>query len=274
MTDILFKKQLKLVVAAALLQLSVESLTAYCAMVTSDWTPDRKQHPPLPDVILDNVTQRKWGMQLTEYVIVTTIVVNLINVAMKRNGLVILRRGFYLCAITVLYKAPLMLSTNLPVSATDMDCPPPMLTLTRRVASAIHYLIGGGMTINSVHCCGDYIFSGHTAHISMLMLIFIHNTRNRLIPFVSIFVSFVGYLSILLAHEHYTVDVLLALLVTSQTYFAFHVMNKIDNPPFMRKVLFPFYDYFEGNKSTNDELDQSLFEFVKFKLRHHEKITC
>ncbi|MEQ2174236.1 sphingomyelin synthase [Goodea atripinnis] len=78
-------------------------------------------------------------------------------------------------------------------------------------------IAGGGLSITGSHTmCGDYLYSGHTV---MLTLTFLFIKECKLLS-----LSAFGIFCILLAHDHYTVDVVVAYFITTRLFWWYHTM--------------------------------------------------
>lgn len=125
------------------------------------------------------------------------------------------------------------------------------------VYRAVMLLCGGGLSVTgSHHLCGDYLFSGHTV-ILVIMYMFIHEYTPRrfwLLHWVSWILAVVGIICILLAHDHYTIDIVVAYLIATRLFWTYHTMastlslKTATKANFLSGVWwFPIFKYFEGN---------------------------
>lgn len=157
-----------------------------------------------------------------------------------------------------------MYVTVLPVASKTYFCSPKAnntspLLITKRVLQLIS---GFGLSINGKHTyCGDYIYSGHTVVLVLSYLIikectypfhaifimlstFKHaicawemyrkingNLQNvdsprrcQPIHWLAGIAVLVGVIMVLLAHGHYTVDVLIAYYVTTRLWYIYHTL--------------------------------------------------
>lgn len=85
-------------------------------------------------------------------------------------------------------------------------------------------LKGMGMSINSAAMCGDYIFSGHTLNAVVLTLTFLEYTPSTwlLIHWLYKLLCLSVMVLLIYAHDHYTVDVILAWFITYQSFSFYH----------------------------------------------------
>lgn len=149
-----------------------------------------------------------------------------------------------------------MFVTAMPISSKTYYCSPKAnhtspLIVTKRVLQLIS---GFGLSINGKHTyCGDYIYSGHTVMLVLNYLIikeceFVRrNTlkmsffRNKIsysifidspkrcqpINWLAGLIASTGVIMVLLAHSHYTVDVLIAYYITTRLWYIYHTMANV-----------------------------------------------
>ncbi|XP_019644566.1 PREDICTED: phosphatidylcholine:ceramide cholinephosphotransferase 1-like [Branchiostoma belcheri] len=92
---------------------------------------------------------------------------------------------------------------------------------------AMTMMFGLGLSITgSHHLCGDYLFSGHTVILTILYL-FIREYSPRgwfILHWCTWLVSCIGIFCILLAHDHYTIDVVVAYYITTRLFWIYHTL--------------------------------------------------
>ncbi|XP_032511854.2 phosphatidylcholine:ceramide cholinephosphotransferase 2-like isoform X1 [Danaus plexippus] len=189
--------------------------------------PDRNTTPPLNDIILDNVTAQDWGLAVSEYLIMISTTVAMIVVVFHKHRFIVARRLFFIIGLLYLYRSVTMFVTVLPVSSKTYFCSPksnsttPLLVIKR-----MFYLISGfGLSINGKHTyCGDYIYSGHTMVLVLSYLIVAEYSPKKLWPvhWAMWGSAVLGVSFVLLAHGHYTVDVVIAYYITTRLFWTFH----------------------------------------------------
>lgn len=84
-----------------------------------------------------------------------------------------------------------------------------------------------GLSINGQHVyCGDYIYSGHTVILTVSSLLIQEYTPRKWRPlhWLSWLVTCLGVVFVMVAHGHYTVDVLIAYYVTTRVFWMYHTM--------------------------------------------------
>lgn len=189
--------------------------------------PDRNTTAPLTDIILDNIAARDWGLAVSEYLIMISTTVAMLVVVFHKHRFIVARRLFLIIGLLYLYRSVTMFVTVVPVSSKTYYCSPksnnttPLLVLKR-----MFYLISGfGLSINGKHTyCGDYIYSGHTMVLVLSYLIVAEYSPRKLWPmhWAMWGSALLGVSFVLLAHGHYTVDVVIAYYVTTRLFWTFH----------------------------------------------------
>lgn len=189
--------------------------------------PDRNTTPPLTDIVLDNVTARDWGLSVSEYLIMVSTTVAMLVVVFHKHRFIVSRRLFFIIGLLYLYRSVTMFVTVVPVSSTTYYCSPksngttPLLVIRR-----MFYLISGfGLSINGKHTyCGDYIYSGHTMVLVLSYLIVAEYSPRKLWPvhWAMWGSALLGVGFVLVAHGHYTVDVVIAYYITTRLFWTFH----------------------------------------------------
>ncbi|XP_033229824.1 phosphatidylcholine:ceramide cholinephosphotransferase 2-like isoform X2 [Belonocnema kinseyi] len=232
--------------------------TASLAMV-HERVPDRNIYEPLPDVFLDNVTAQDWALNVSEVMIMIASNSAMILIIFHKHRFIVVRRIFLLLGLLYLMRSITMYVTVLPVASKTYFCSPKAnntspLLVTKRVFQLIS---GFGLSINGKHTyCGDYIYSGHTVIHVLSYLIINEYSPKRCLPlhWLTGMMAFTGVIMVLVAHGHYTVDVLIAYYVTTRLWYIYHTLANNNylkqNGPnnfFARLWWFPLFKYFEKN---------------------------
>lgn len=232
--------------------------TASLAMV-HERVPDRNTYGPLPDVFLDNVTAQDWALNVSEIMIMIASNSAMILIMFHKHRFIVMRRIFLLLGLLYLMRSITMYVTVLPVASKTYYCSPKANnTSPLLVAKRVLQLISGfGLSINGKHTyCGDYIYSGHTViHVLSYLIISEYSPKRcLLLHWLSGLMAFVGVIMVLVAHGHYTVDILIAYYVTTRLWYIYHTLaNNIylkqhsANNFLTRLWWFPIFKYFEKN---------------------------
>lgn len=152
-----------------------------------------------------------------------------------------------------------MYVTVLPIASKTYVCSPKANYTSASLITlrALRLFSGMGLSINGQHVyCGDYIYSGHTVILTIVYLTILEYTPRKwyLLHWASFLVSSLGVVFVMVAHGHYTVDVLIAYYVTTRIWWIYHTMAnntflKQRGPSnfFVRLWWYRTFLYFESN---------------------------
>nr|CAD7432399.1 unnamed protein product [Timema monikensis] len=230
------KEKWKTFIAFLILVVNFILTTASLSLV-HERVPDREKYAPLPDIVLDNVNAMDWALDVSEILIMIATFSSLVVLIFHKHRFIVMRRVFLLLSLLYLMRSITMYVTVLPVASKTYYCSPKLnSTSTLVVVKRVWQLISGfGLSINGQHTyCGDYIYSGHTVILVLSYLIISEcehlkiniNSPRRCFPFhwASWCLSTTGVIMVLIAHGHYTVDILIAYYVTTTLFWAYHTM--------------------------------------------------
>ncbi|XP_033362316.1 phosphatidylcholine:ceramide cholinephosphotransferase 2-like isoform X1 [Bombus vosnesenskii] len=232
--------------------------TASLAMV-HERVPDRNTYGPLPDVVLDNVAAQDWALNVSEVLIMIMSNSAMVFIIFHKHRFIVVRRIFLLMGLLYMMRSITMYVTVLPVASKTYFCSPkanntsPLLVIKR----VLQLISGFGLSINGKHTyCGDYIYSGHTVVLVLSYLIIKEYSPRRCQPihWLAGITVFVGVIMVLVAHGHYTVDVLIAYYVTTRLWYIYHTLannshlKQYEPNNFLARLWwFPIFKYFEKN---------------------------
>ena len=147
-----------------------------------------------------------------------------------------------------------MFLTTIPIPHSAIECKgitasTPFEYLQRTVDVYLH----GGLYLNGVKICGDYMFSGHTSGMTLLCLFICQYLPERFKFFkvIIIICNGAGVFFIICAREHYSVDILIALVICTLCFNYYHAL--VD----ARKTsswVYPTYPYAEEFREPNTSL--------------------
>ncbi|XP_011341853.2 phosphatidylcholine:ceramide cholinephosphotransferase 2 isoform X4 [Ooceraea biroi] len=232
--------------------------TASLAMV-HERVPDRNTYGPLPDVVLDNVAAQDWALNVSEVLIMIMSNSAMVFIIFHKHRFIVVRRIFLLMGLLYMMRSITMYVTVVPIASKTYYCSPKAnntspLLVTKRVLQLIS---GFGLSINGKHTyCGDYIYSGHTVVLVLSYLIIKEYSPRRCQPihWLAGLTVLVGVIMVLVAHGHYTVDVLIAYYVTTRLWYIYHTLANNShlkqhgpNNFLARLWWFPIFKYFEKN---------------------------
>jgi len=192
------------------------------------------ESPVLPDLILSRVPMVKRAGQWSEILLFTLFVVFTIVVLFHKHRFLVLRRVLAVTGICLVIRSFCVWATVLPRSLSSMECAPK----SRNGGEVLHRVfimyITSGLSIFGGHMCGNYFFSGHTCLMTIVHAAFYQYTPDlplfcplkRLISLLCVAIAVL----ILLAHNHYTLDILGAYYVASRVWMFYHFLAH--NPQF------------------------------------------
>lgn len=204
-------------------------LTTISLALVHERVPDRNKYGPLPDVFLDNVPAVDWALDVSEILIMIANASCLTVVFFHKYRMIVLRRLFFLLGILYMMRAVTMYVTAMPVASTTYICSPKLnhTDVGIIMMRAVRIFAGMGLSINGQHVfCGDYIYSGHTVILTIASLVIQEYTPRKWRPlhWFSWLVTLLGVVFVMIAHGHYTVDVLIAYYVTTRVFWMYHTM--------------------------------------------------
>jgi len=195
-------------------------------------------------------------MPTADVMLIIIVIFCFILVVAHRHRLVVLRRICLLMGLLYLMRAATIYITVLPVpDPVNMTCLPSLNSTAFKVvaARAFNFMLTGGLTLEGGgYLCGDYFFSGHTVILTMGALVIQEYTPKRWVwlhCFAWLY-SFTGMFFILMAHCHYTVDILLAYYITTNLFRTYHTIANVEKgkrrPALEHYIWFPMLRYFES----------------------------
>lgn len=162
---------------------------------------------------------------------------------------IVLRRLMFMLSLLYLLRSVTMFVTVMPTASTTYYCSPKANSTTPiLIARRVFQLFSGfGLSINGKHSfCGDYMYSGHTTILVMSYLIVLEckyikyylysiifycnfyfkdsPRRWYVLHWASWLMAAIGVLMVLIAHGHYTIDVIIAYLVTTRLFWIYHTL--------------------------------------------------
>jgi len=201
--------------------------TALTMTVVHIRVPDQESYPPLPDVVLDNVPLIPKAFEAAEYIAMILMWIFIGVLVMHKYRMVVIRRFCVIMGSVFLLRCVTMFVTSLSVPGLHLKCHRILENGTdfdSVLSHAWDITAGLGLSVNDVRTCGDYMFSGHTIVLTMLnYAINEYTPRHWRGTHIMMWVSNVfGMFLILAAHEHYTIDVIIAFYITSRMFLYYH----------------------------------------------------
>ncbi|CAK8671030.1 unnamed protein product [Clavelina lepadiformis] len=229
----------------------VSWITAYTMVLVHERVPDKQKHPPLPDIFLDNIPLMPFAFKLAELCGLILASFWMIILVFHKHRAILLRRFFSIASTIFLLRSCTMFVTSLSVPGEHLQCTAMYNSAWQRISRATEIVLGMGMTLTGVHSCGDYMFSGHTAYLTLFNHLITEYTPLRMyyIHTVSWVLNLFGVFFVLAAHEHYSIDVLIAFYVTSRIFLYYHMLANTRSYWHSKRIRiwFPLLSYFECN---------------------------
>ncbi|XP_070544478.1 sphingomyelin synthase-related protein 1-like [Ptychodera flava] len=221
--------------------------------VVHDRMPDTEKHPPLPDIVLDNVPLTPWAGEISEGILTTLGVMFFIIVFLHQHRFIVLRRFFCITATLYLLRSATIFVTSLPETGQHIDCSADFTgSVWSRLWKSFQIFIKLGMASTGGRTCGAYLYSGH-AMVMTNLTFFITEYSPRsfwMLHLIIWMMSVTGMFCILAAHGHYTVDVVIAFYVTTRMFIYYHSLssNRVTRNRYKRwQLWFPLIRFFENN---------------------------
>lgn len=249
---------------------AVTLLTAFVMVFVHDRVPDMATYPPLPDIFLDNVPLIPWAFKMCELCGVVLFVIWFVILVFHRHRFILVRRFFSLFGSVFLLRCFTMLITSLSVPGKHLECKArPGSDWTTMIGEAYVIWSGGGMSMQGVRTCGDYMFSGHTVVLTLLNFFITEYSRSSLLHTTSWVLNLFGIFFILAGHEHYSIDVFIAFYISTRLFLYYHTLAN-NRALYQRdrkrtKIWFPLFSFFEssvGDIVPNDYDFQVIIRFL------------
>uniref|UniRef100_A0A1A8LQK9 Phosphatidylcholine:ceramide cholinephosphotransferase 1 n=1 Tax=Nothobranchius pienaari TaxID=704102 RepID=A0A1A8LQK9_9TELE len=254
--------------------------TTVVISVVHERVPPKEHTPPLPDKFFDLFDRVEWAFSICEVNGLLLVGLWLIQWTLLKHRSIIGRRFFFIVGTLYLYRCITMYITTLPVPGMHFKCSPKLLgdweAQMRRIMKMI---AGGGLSITGSHSmCGDYLYSGHTVMLTLTFLFIKEYSPKRYwwYQWLCWTLSAVGIFCILLAHDHYTVDVVVAYFITTRLFWWYHTManqqslkESSQSNPFSRVWWYRLFQFFEENvRGTVPRSYQLPFSWRALNLNH------
>ncbi|XP_054635848.1 phosphatidylcholine:ceramide cholinephosphotransferase 2 isoform X1 [Dunckerocampus dactyliophorus] len=206
-------------------------LTSVVITVVHERVPPKESIPPLPDTFFDYIDRVKWAFTVTEVNGIVLVTIWFIQLFFLNYKSIVCRRYFFLLGTLYLYRCITMYITILPVPGMHMTCAPKLYgDFYAKFQRILRLISGAGLSITKSHImCGDFLFSGHTVMLTLTYL-FIKEYSPRSFWWYHLMcwlLSAVGVVCILVGHEHYSVDVVVAYFVTTRLFWWYHTMANV-----------------------------------------------
>ncbi|VDI03106.1 Hypothetical predicted protein [Mytilus galloprovincialis] len=226
--------------------------SGFAVTYAQEHLPDKKKYPPLPDIILDNLPFIPWAYRVTEGAIFFLIIIGLIMLFFHKYRFLVIQRIMIIAATIYLLRSFCVMSTAIPMPQKEYNCNRiEVKDGWERLSRVVRFYAAIGLKSNGIKTCGDYVFSGHTVIMTLLVLSINEYTPRSMICLHTLnwIVGIFGVFFILLGHGHYTLDILLAFFISSKLFSYHHTiainMSLISRDTHRMKKCFPVLYYFE-----------------------------
>jgi len=201
---------------------------------------DHKIQPPLRDLVFE-IQAKTFILPSMPHLFRFTEIFGIFQVAqfatfllIHKHRLVIFRRFCYIVGTVYFYRCLTVLVTQLPVPGYHLKCQPkynPKNPVYTEIAKRVLETMEGGGTSYKVIACGDYMYSGHTVILVSTCLfllryvhksIFYYDFIYYIWRYIVLSMTSLGIVFVVLAHEHYTVDCIVAYYIVTQIFRLYH----------------------------------------------------
>ncbi|XP_074555135.1 phosphatidylcholine:ceramide cholinephosphotransferase 2-like isoform X1 [Halichoeres trimaculatus] len=248
--------------------------TTVIITVVHERVPDKSVSPPLPDKFFDYVDRVPWAFTVTEVNGLILVGLWFVQWIFLKHKSIIGRRCFFMIGTLYMYRCVTMYITTLPVPGKHMVCAPKLYNdSTGKIWRILRLISGGGLSLTGSHLmCGDFLYSGHTV-MCTLSYLFIKEYSPRWMWWYHWFcwlLSASGVLCILIAHEHYSIDVVIGYIATTRIFWWYHTManthvrkktkslRQASNNFLSRTWWNPIFNFLEKNVQTTVPISFSL----------------
>lgn len=254
--DMFFTKLLKVLIGICFFILAMMS-TGLTMVWCHERVPDADKYPPLPDLVLDNLPLIPWAFKASEIFAGILLGINFLVFVFHKHRMVMIRRLPVILGILFFMRCITMMGTSLSVPGSHLECETaPHRTLDEKFYRAFEIVSGLGASVNGVKTCGDYMFSGHTIVLTVSNLF-----AERYTPFewktlhlITWVLNLFGCFMILAAHEHYTIDVVIAFFLSKSIFNGYHntaalqtIIQDRGNKHDSGTIFFQILEFFEGD---------------------------
>ncbi|XP_033870655.1 phosphatidylcholine:ceramide cholinephosphotransferase 2-like isoform X1 [Acipenser ruthenus] len=235
-------------------------LTTVMITVVHERVPSKEISPPLPDKFFDYVGRVEWAFSISEINGMILVGLWCCQWLFLRYKSIAARRFFFIMGTLYLYRCMTIYVTTLPVPSMHIKCAPKLHgDFQAKLQRILRMISGGGLSITGSHIlCGDFLYSGHTVMLTLTYLFIKEYSPSRFwwYHLLCWLLSAVGVVCILVGHEHYTVDVVIAYYITTRLFWWYHTMANIQtlrsSPQnyLSRSWWNPVFRFFEKNVQT------------------------
>ncbi|KAJ8396036.1 hypothetical protein AAFF_G00025680 [Aldrovandia affinis] len=217
--------------------------TTVMISVVHERVPSKETDPPLPDKFFDLIDRVEWAFSICEINGMLLVGLWLLQWILLKYRSIVGRRFFFIVGTLYLYRCVTMYITTLPVPGMHFKCAPKLFgDWEAQMRRVLKMIAGGGL--------------GHTVMLTLTYLFIKEYSPKRFwwYHWFCWILSAVGIICILLAHDHYTVDVVVAYYITTRLFWWYHtmanqqVLKETSQSNFFSRVWwYRFFQYLEQN---------------------------
>jgi hypothetical protein len=178
----------------------------------------------LPDIVLDSKHRPKMPAGMPDWTLFSLIAISVIGhfaaVTPRTRLLLTARRFFWLLGTCYALRAVSLAGTVLPPSN-------PQCVYQKREGILKIIMAGLQLLVGSVHTCSDKIFSGHTIVATLLTCFWWNISQNWFIRAYPVLHEIGMIICSLSGRHHYTVDIVVALIVATTVFHLYHLLVRI-----------------------------------------------
>lgn len=192
---------------------------------------DRKEPiKKLHDIIHDNVDELTFTFACTEVYMIILNCVTVIVINAHEHHFTLMRRFIVLMSFIYFLRGICLFSTQLSVPHKRDICPIfENFTKLDILKVAINIFTTNGLAINGVKSCGDYMFSGHSIHLTLTSLFLSYYTNLNKLFLVPLWLTTIcGYVCIITSYMHYTIDVVIGVFISFYVFVTYHIFIKLN----------------------------------------------
>lgn len=231
-------------------------MTSVVMTIVHERVPNPTTYPPLPDFILDNIDRIPIAFALSEVCAGILTAMMACVLLLHNHRMIIMRRMSVIIGTVFLLRCATMFITSLSVPGKHLTkcANTNMTTFEDKIRKAWEITTGFGLSVAGVYTCGDYMFSGHTSILTLMNYFILEYTPTSLrgIHILTWVLHIFGMFFILAAHEHYSIDVLIAFFVCDRVFQHYHTIANIHyaveqntGVDLISKNFFPLLGYLE-----------------------------
>lgn len=234
-------------------------------VIVHDKVPDQATTKPLDDIAWYITSKSPFNTEygivvffdFAEYVMSSLMVIAFWSMWRHQKRCVVFARLFFELGTMFAYRCVTMYVTIIPVMKVEQNycLPKSDGTPTALFLRGAKTFLTLGMKRSGQNLCGDYMYSGHSATMFIMMHSIINNapkSMKKLRIIVQIIVL-LAILSISISHQHYTIDIVAAYFVTVSIHKSYQTMVAatklgipLDELPYRNSWWYPIYNFIES----------------------------